>query len=130
VNRVPRESLLQDQKGWLSEEDPNDLVRLNKFRVWVVDPFDGTYEFVAGIPESCISVALVEDGRAIAGGVRNPATGEIFLGSLETGLTYNGRQAYTSTTDRLEGAVVLASRTEFDQGEWARFQIKSFVVIP
>ena len=109
VNRVLKESLLRDQEGWLSEEDPDDLERLKNHRVWVVDPLDGTREFVAGVPEWSVSVAMVEGGRAIAGGVCNPATGETFLGSKETGITYNGRQAHASKKDRLEGAVVLAT---------------------
>ena len=69
-------------EGWLSEESKDDSSRLNKRRVWVVDPLDGTKEFVAGIPEWCVSVGLVEDGRVVAGGVSNPTTGEVFLGSL------------------------------------------------
>jgi myo-inositol-1(or 4)-monophosphatase len=47
---------------------------------------DGTLEFVGGIPEWCVSVALVEKGRAVAGGICNPARGETFLGSLAEGL--------------------------------------------
>lgn len=130
VNRVLKESLLRDQEGWLSEEDPDDLERLKNHRVWVVDPLDETREFVAGVPEWSVSVAMVEGGRAIAGGVCNPATGEIFLGSKETGITYNGRQAHASKKDRLEGAVVLASRSEVEHGEWGRFQKTSFVIHP
>ena len=130
VNRVLKEFLLRDQEGWLSEESTDDLERLKKHRVWIVDPLDGTSEFVAGIPEWCISVAMVEGGRATAGGVCNPATGEIFLGSKETGVTYNGKHVYTTKKDRLEGAIVLASRREVGRGEWARFQKSSFLVHP
>jgi len=130
VNRVLHQFLLRDQEGWLSEESSDDLERLNKHRVWVVDPLDGTREFIAGIPEWSITVAMVEDGRVIAGDVCNPATGEIFLGSKETGVTYNGKQAHASKKDRLEGAVVLASRSEVERGEWARFQKASFVIHP
>ena len=130
VNRVLQRSLLRDQEGWLSEEDPDDLERLKKHRVWVVDPLDGTREFVAGVPEWSISVAMVEGGQAIAGGVCNPATGEIFLGSKEVGITYNGKQAHASKKDCLEGAVVLASRSEVERGEWACYQKASFVIHP
>ena len=130
VNRVLKESLLRELEGWLSEEDSDDLERLRKHRVWVVDPLDGTREFVAGVPEWSISVAMVEGGQATAGGVRNPATGEIFLGSKETGITYNGTQAHASQKCRLEGTVVLASRNEVERGEWARFQNASFVIQP
>jgi myo-inositol-1(or 4)-monophosphatase len=130
VNRVLQKSLLRDHEGWLSEESTDDLERLKKHRVWVVDPLDGTREFVAGIPEWSISVAMVEGGRAIAGGVCNPATGEIFLGSKQTGVTYNGKQVHASRKDRLEAAEVLASRSEVERGEWAHFQQSSFVIHP
>jgi myo-inositol-1(or 4)-monophosphatase len=47
---------------------------------------DGTREFIAGIPEWSISVAMIQDGMVIAGGVCNPATGETFLGSKKVGV--------------------------------------------
>src|ERR1700740_1017168 len=68
ADAVLRKELLRDGEGWLSEESGDDFSRLQKSRVWVVDPLDGTREFVAGIPEYCISVALVEDGVPVAGG--------------------------------------------------------------
>ncbi|MCK4959592.1 MAG: 3'(2'),5'-bisphosphate nucleotidase CysQ, partial [Planctomycetes bacterium] len=57
INSVLQEALVEDDDGWLSEETVDDLVRLKKHRVWIVDPVDGTREFVAGIDEWCISVA-------------------------------------------------------------------------
>src|SRR6185295_14444405 len=117
-------------EGWHSEESRDDPARLQKRRVWAVDPLDGTKEFVAGIPEWCVSVGLLEDGRPVVGGVANPATGEIFLGSPETGVTYNGKTAQMSRRKSLEGAVVLASRSEFDRGEWERFRGAAFTVRP
>ncbi len=130
VNQVLRQVLVRDGEGWLSEESVDDLRRLKKHRVWVVDPLDGTREFVAGIPEWCVSVGLVENGRAIAGGICNPATGETFLGSFETGLTYNGKRVWASKKTDMAGACVLASRTEVKRGEWEHFQDTRFVVRP
>jgi myo-inositol-1(or 4)-monophosphatase len=49
--------------GWLSEESRDDAARLNKDLVWIVDPIDGTREFVMKIPEFVVSVALSEKGR-------------------------------------------------------------------
>jgi myo-inositol-1(or 4)-monophosphatase len=128
ANRVLRHNLVRKGEGWLSEESADDLCRLETKRVWIVDPLDGTREFVAGIPEWCISVGLVEDGRAIAGGVCNPATGETFLGSVGCGLTYNGNAARCSQRENLTGATVLASRSEVKRGEWQQFQRAPFVV--
>jgi len=130
VDTVLRKELLRDDEGWLSEESVDDRTRLEKNRVWVVDPLDGTREFVAGIPEFCVSVAMVESGRAVAGGICNPATGEIFLGSLDSGLTYNGKPARASQRSRLEGAVILASRSETKRGEWKQFERAAFQVRP
>ena len=130
VNQVLREALVRDGEGWLSEETIDDSGRLTKRRVWVVDPLDGTKEFCAGIPEWCVSIAMVEDGRAVAGGIANPATRETFLGSRETGVTYNGCPAQPSRKSSLDGAMVLASRSEVSRGEWAQFGEAPFTFRP
>lgn len=130
VDAVLRQELLREGEGWLSEESVDDFSRLEKKRVWIVDPLDGTREFVAGIPEFCVSVAMVEDGVPVAGGICNPATCELFLGSLDSGVTYNGKSARASQRTSIEGAVVLASRSEIKRGEWKRFDKASVIVRP
>lgn len=125
-----RKALLRDGEGWLSEESVDDASRLDRKYVWIVDPLDGTREFVTGIPEFCASIGLVEDGRPIAGGICNPATGEVFLGSLETGLTYNGEATRASSSTTLDAATVLASRSEVKRGEWKQFEDAPFKVKP
>lgn len=130
VDAVLRKELLREGEGWLSEESVDDLTRLDKSRVWVVDPLDGTREFVAGIPEFCVSIALVENGCAVAGGTCNPATDELILGSLETGVTYNGKPARPTGRTSLEGAVVLASRSEVKRGEWKEFENAGMKIQP
>ena len=96
VDTILRQTLLRAGEGWLSEETVDDFTRLDKTRVWVVDPLDGTREFVQGIPEFCISIAMVENGISVAGGICNPATNELILGSRDTGVTYNGQPAQPS----------------------------------
>ncbi len=130
VNRVLHETLLRDGEGWLSEESSDDRTRLGKDRVWIVDPLDGTREFVSGIPEWCVSIAFVEDGRATAAGIRNPATGETFLGSVTSGITLNGKAVHASPRQSLSGALILASRSEVKRGEWKRFEESSFSIQP
>ncbi len=130
VDAVLRKNLLRDGEGWLSEESVDDFSRLEKSRVWVVDPLDGTREFVAGIPEFCVSVAMVENGKPIAGGICNPATNELIIGSRETGVTFNGSPATPSRKTTLDGAVVLASRSEVKRGEWEAFKSSPFQVRP
>ena len=122
VDAVLRKELLREGEGWLSEESVDDFSRLEKRRVWVVDPLDGTREFVAGIPEFCVSVGLVEDGKPVAGGICNPATDEIFIGAIDSGVLYNGKPAKPSQRPTLNGALVLASRSEVKRGEWKQFE--------
>jgi 3'(2'), 5'-bisphosphate nucleotidase len=77
---VLRRELLRDGEGWLSEESVDDFTRLEKSRVWVVDPLDGTREFVARNGEFTVNVALIEHGRAVLGVVFAPALGRVFAG--------------------------------------------------
>src|SRR5271154_3916209 len=130
LDAVLRKELLRDSEGWLSEESVDDFTRLEKSRVWVVDPLDGTREFVAGIPQFCVSIPMVENGRPIAGGICNPASNEVFLGSLETGVTYNGKPARPSQRTGLKDALLLASRSETKRGEWKPFENAGFKIRP
>lgn len=130
LDAILRKELLLEGEGWLSEESADDPIRLQRSRVWVVDPLDGTREFVTGIPEFCASVGFVEDGRPVAGGIYNPATDETFLGSLDSGVTYNGKLARPSQRTSLEGALVLASRSEIKRGEWKAFENGVFKIRP
>jgi myo-inositol-1(or 4)-monophosphatase len=128
VDRLLRETLPTDEEGWLSEESANDPGRLGKDRVWIVDPLDGTREFVAGIPEWSVSIGLVENGRAVAGGICNPATGEMVVGSLETGIVVRAgeRKAFSRTEG--QSPCVLASRSEIKRGEWNYFLEAPFTI--
>ena len=130
INRVLREMLPREGEGWLSEESVDDPSRLEKSRLWIVDPLDGTLEFIAGIPEWSISVGWIEHGRAVAGGIYNPVTRELFLGSRGTGMTYNGKPVRASERASLADALVLASRSEYQRGDWDAFKAGPFNVRP
>ena len=121
VNDVLASLLPQQGEGWLSEETGDSAARLESRRVWVVDPVDGTREFIMGIPEWCVSIGLVVDGRPVAGGIMNPAAGSTIVGSVDDGVMLNGTPVRTSTADSLAGSLVLASRSEVKRGEWAPF---------
>jgi myo-inositol-1(or 4)-monophosphatase len=118
INMLIQNVLPLENEGWLSEESYDDLKRLRHRRVWVVDPVDGTRELRKGIPEWCVSIGLVEKNEPVAGGVLNPSTGELFLGSVETGvqvLYLNGGRSDDEPTARFS---VLVSRREYDEGKW------------
>ena len=130
LDAILRKQLLRDGEGWLSEESVDDPIRLQRSRVWVVDPLDGTREFVQGIPEFCVSIGFAENGCPVAGGIYNPATDETFLGSVDSGITYNRKPAQPSRCSNLEGALVLASRSEVKRGEWKAFENSPFKIRP
>jgi myo-inositol-1(or 4)-monophosphatase len=130
LDAVLRQNLLRDGEGWLSEESVDDPIRLQHSRAWVVDPLDGTREFVKGIPEFCVSIGFVENGRPVAGGIYNPATDETFLGAVDCGVLYNGKPSQPSQRKTLDGALVLASRSEVKRGEWKPFENTAFTVRP
>ncbi len=130
VDAVLRQNLLHEGEGWLSEESVDDLSRLDRSRVWVVDPLDGTREFVLGLPEFCVSIGFVEDGRPVAGGIYNPATKETFIGSIDSGILYNGEPVRSSQKTSLKGSLILASRSEVKRGEWQQFTGGEFEVRP
>src|SRR3990167_11092878 len=77
--------------GWLSEESVDDEKRLQCRRVWVVDPIDGTREYIAGVPEYAVSAALVADGTPLLACVFNPETNEMFAAARGRGRTLNGK---------------------------------------
>ena len=102
--------------GWLSEETADSGHRLKERLVWVVDPLDGTKEFIQGIPEFSVAIALVEDGQPVLGVVHNPAAGETFWATKGGGAFRNGGPIEVEDTNRL-----LASRSEIKRGEFTPF---------
>jgi myo-inositol-1(or 4)-monophosphatase len=98
--------------AWLSEEDPDDLRRLNVHRVWVVDPLDGTREFIQGVPEFCVSIGLVVDGYPVLGVIYNPLTKELFKAAEGHGAKVNDQPLRIAMGSEIKGACLLVSRSE------------------
>ena len=108
--------------GWLSEETRDSEARQSRSRVWIIDPLDGTKEFINHIPEFCVCIGLVEDGVPVLGVEYNPVREELFAGDRGAGVTLNGAPARVSTQPDLAAARILTSRSETDRGEWDEFQ--------
>ncbi len=123
ADSILREGLTEDfpGTGWLSEETRDDYSRLDKELVWVVDPIDGTKEFVSGIPEYAVSVALVEYGLPVLAVVYNPATEELFAAANGQGAWLNG-EAINAEHVLAAKPVLLASRSEIRRGEFEPFE--------
>ena len=107
--------------GWLSEETVDSPARLSCRRVWVVDPMDGTKEFIQKVPELAVSIALVEDGSPVVGVAYNPIQDQLFWAVRGQGAWFNDRRTQVSPAARLKDATILASRSETQRGEWKKF---------
>ncbi len=99
VNRVLQSRLESafPQDGWLSEESPDSLERLQKRRVWIVDPIDGTKAFINGESEFCISVALIEQNHPVVACIFNPSTDELFTATRGGGVRLNDKSVAPPT---------------------------------
>jgi 3'(2'), 5'-bisphosphate nucleotidase len=71
--------------GILSEEEVDDTDRLKKSRVWIVDPMDGTSEFVAGRTEFAVMIGLAVGGRPVIGVVYLPTEEKLYFAELGLG---------------------------------------------
>src|ERR1044072_2625314 len=99
---------LAPDAAWLSEETADHISRMSSERLWVVDPIDGTRDFVRGRPGWAVSIALVERGEVMLGVLAAPARKEIWLAARGQGAWRNGETIYASTRTLLPGARVPA----------------------
>jgi myo-inositol-1(or 4)-monophosphatase len=105
--------------GWLSEETEDNAARLNKSRVFVVDPIDGTMAFLRNKPHFTIVGAVVDNGRPVAAAIYNPMTDEMLEAALGTGTDFNGEPAHVTSRETLDGARVVGWPNTFAPGRWS-----------
>lgn len=131
IDNALRTVLQRPGEGWLSEETVDDQARLEHRMVWVVDPLDGTREFIDGLPEFSVSIAAVVDGAAIVGGVTNPAANIRVTGAIGVGVHLNGETALKRPlVASLTDMTVLASRSEWKRGIWEPVTSSGMNVVP
>ena len=110
--------------GFLAEEENESLPAGPDGLRWVVDPLDGTTNFVHGIPHYAVSIGLEQAGRPLVGVVYDPTSGACFLAAAGEGAFLNGVPLHVSTTSDLSQAVVAISfppRVERSSPEVMRF---------
>ena len=108
--------------GWLSEETADSHERLGRRRVWIVDPLDGTKEFIQHIPEFCVCVALVENGEPCVGVSYDPVRDHVYAARRNDGTRRNGTPVRMTSPSELRTARILASRSEDARGEWSAYK--------
>ena len=110
------------QYGWLSEETVDSKSRLSKEKVWIVDPLDGTKEFIEGVPQFVVSIALVEKGTPIIGVLHNPVTKETFHAVKGKGTYLDDNVYRCSIKDSTTDMLILNSRSETRKGLWEPYK--------
>ncbi|MDX1673729.1 MAG: 3'(2'),5'-bisphosphate nucleotidase CysQ [Longimicrobiales bacterium] len=119
--------------GWLSEESVDSDARLDRARVWIADPIDGTRSYIQGYREFAVSVALAERGRPVVGVIYNPAAAHVVwavagagarsLEDWDGALPVADAGAELDLSQPGDGAdrTLLASRSERADGEFEPF---------
>lgn len=108
VDKFLRRELLRllPAAAWLSEESTDDYVRVGQDLIWLVDPIDGTRDFVRGKAGWAVSVALVSAGKPLIGMLSAPARDEEWFSVAGRGATLNGEVLTASSRKQFSGARV------------------------
>ncbi|RIK55711.1 MAG: 3'(2'),5'-bisphosphate nucleotidase CysQ [Chloroflexi bacterium] len=116
---VARVKAMYPDDGVLSEESKDDLVRLEKERVWIIDPLDGTKEFIARNGEFSIMIGLAIGGRAALGVVMQPESGLLYAGAAGLGaFLYEAEERImlrVSDQDKTNRMTMVSSRSHRQQ---------------
>jgi myo-inositol-1(or 4)-monophosphatase len=86
---------------------------------WIVDPLDGTTNFLHGIPQFAISIALEREGSVVAGLVYNPASEEMFIAEKGKGAFLNEQRIRVAGRKRLADSVIACGLPHIGRGDLA-----------
>ena len=113
--------------GFLGEEGGTHE-GTDKTHTWIVDPLDGTTNFLHGIPHFAISIGLAREGQVIAGVIYNPANDEFFTAEKGKGAFFNDHRMRVAGRKRLSEAVVACALPHLGRGDLALFRREIAVV--
>jgi len=113
--------------GFLGEEGGRQEGS-DKTHCWIVDPLDGTTNFLHGIPQFAISIGLERDGTIVAGVIYNPANEELFVAERGKGAFLNEHRLRVAARRRLAEAVVACGLPHLGRGDLAQFR-KEFAAV-
>jgi myo-inositol-1(or 4)-monophosphatase len=105
-------------------EESGEIEGSDKQHRWIVDPLDGTTNFLHGIPHFAISVALERQGQLVAGVVFNPASDELFTAEKGAGAYLNDRRLRVAGRKRLSDCVVGSGVPHLGRGDHGRYLVQ------
>lgn len=123
AEKVLREELshARPEYGFLMEESGTIAGQDAAERRWIVDPLDGTSNFLHGLPHFAISIALEERGELVAGVVFDPSKDELFYAERGAGAYLNDRRIRVSSRSRLDDALIATGIPFKGHGDTAQF---------
>ncbi|PHR61664.1 MAG: inositol monophosphatase [Robiginitomaculum sp.] len=104
--------------GWLSEETKDDHSRTQAKRSFVIDPIDGTRAFIDGRPHFTICLAVIENGKSIAGVVYNPLKDEMYEAVLGGGARLNGDAIAPNVCAQIQDCTMVGYPRKFRRLGW------------
>jgi myo-inositol-1(or 4)-monophosphatase len=113
--------------GFLGEEGGR-IEGTDKTHTWIVDPLDGTTNFLHGIPQFAVSIGLDRDGTIVAGVVYNPANDELFVAERGKGAFLNDQRLRVAGRKRLQDAVIACGLPHHGRGDLSLFRNEFAVV--
>jgi len=93
---------LSKKKFSIISEEAGLQIKENKNNFWIIDPIDGTTNFLHGIPHFCISIAFVSNQEIISGVIYDPIKNEIFYAEKNMGAFFNDQRMKVSKKNNLE----------------------------
>ena len=120
VNRLCAAHLqrARPEYGWLSEETTDSLDARRKQRCWVVDPIDGTRAYMRDDPNWCVALAVIEEGRAVAGVLYAPRQDRFYEAWHEGGAFLNGQAIRVSACVAESGCRLITNEGMIDHPAW------------
>jgi myo-inositol-1(or 4)-monophosphatase len=123
AEEILREALAKARPGYgFLGEEGGRVDGPDGTHTWIVDPLDGTTNFLHGIPQFAISIALERDKAIVAGLVYNPATDELFTAERGKGAVLNDRRLRVAARHRLMDTVVSCGLPHTGRGDLAQFR--------
>src|SRR5712671_6303783 len=113
--------------GFLGEEGGRQE-GADKTHCWIVDPLDGTTNFLHSIPQFAISIALEREGTIVAGVIYNPANEELFIAERGKGAFLNDKRLRVAARKRLADAVVACGLPHLGRGDLALFRTEFAII--
>ncbi len=114
----PGSKIISEEKGTIDSKENNKLT-------WIIDPLDGTTNYIHGFPFFCVSIGVMENNKLIAGVVYNPVNNELYKAELNKGAYLDNKKINVSKVDSFKDSLLITG-FYYHQGEKLKNQTEKF----